>query len=152
MAGASFTVKVKDFDGKPISSLFERLRSAGADARLVFADVGEELLITHRARFAAQQSPDGERWQELSPAYSRRKKKNTSRILRLDGFLEDLMRWQATAARLSFGTDRIYGATHQFGDDSRNIPARPYLGISDDDRSRIIRVLERHLRQVIEGR
>lgn len=152
MAGTSFTVKIVNFNGKPIADLFDRLRAVRADTRLALADIGEELLITHRARFAAQQSPDGERWQELSPAYSRRKKKNTSRILRLDGFLEDLMRWQATAARLSFGTDRIYGATHQFGDAGRNIPARPYLGLSDDDRSRIIRVLERHLRRATEGR
>jgi len=39
----------------------------------------------------------------------------------------------------------IDGATHQFGDPRRNIWARPFLGISDDDQVEIIAILRRHV-------
>ncbi|RMH22224.1 MAG: phage virion morphogenesis protein, partial [Gammaproteobacteria bacterium] len=33
------------------------------------------------------------------------------------------------------------------GDEKRNIPARPFLGLSDADRAEIVAALERHLRR-----
>ena len=36
-------------------------------------------------------------------------------------------------------------ATHQFGDPERNIPARPFLGVSDEDNRFIVDTLARHI-------
>ena len=59
------------------------------------------------------------------------------------------MRYHATTDRLEFGTDRKYGATHQFGDPRRNIPARPFLGLSDDDHREVLDILQEHLRDAL---
>ncbi|WP_241085742.1 phage virion morphogenesis protein [Candidatus Vondammii sp. HM_W22] len=52
---------------------------------------------------------------------------------------------------LEFGTDRKYGATHQLGDQERGIPARPFLGIDDQDRDEILAILQRHLEEALGG-
>lgn len=104
-----------------------------ADPEPAFAELGEHLLISTRERFDAQQAPDGTPWAPLSPRYAARKPKNEDKILVLDGFLLDLMRYQADASGLAFGTDRVYGAAHQFGRPEINLPAREFLGLSADD-------------------
>jgi phage gpG-like protein len=55
------------------------------------------------------------------------------------------MRYQVSSDGLSFGTDRVYGATHQFGDPERNIPERPFLGVSSDDEREILEILSEYL-------
>lgn len=75
----------------------------------------EYLTRIHRARFRAQVAPDGTPWTPLSPAYQRRKHKNRNRILTFRGYLAGTLRGQYDATSLEFGTDRPYGAAHQFG-------------------------------------
>lgn len=110
-----------------------------------FQDIGEYLINAHHERFRLQQSPDGEPWAPLSEGYRKRKKRNQDLILVLNGYLRDMPRYQATPQALMFGTDRIYGATQQFGDDSRGIPARPWLGLSPDDRREVMAILDGYM-------
>ncbi|KHS86522.1 phage virion morphogenesis protein [Pectobacterium carotovorum] len=77
--------------------------------------MGEKLLELHQQRFAEQKSLDGTPWQSLSARYQKRKRKNADKILTRDGYLRNTLRWQVNANQLLFGTDRVYGAIHQFG-------------------------------------
>jgi phage gpG-like protein len=43
----------------------------------------------------------------------------------------------------------VYAATHQFGDDERNIPARPYLGLSQENAQDVLDVIEDWIDQQI---
>lgn len=117
----------------------------------VFNDIGEYLLISHRDRWGQGASPDGEPWEPLSARYRVRKRKNKDRILVLEGDLRDTLRYQADAARLAFGTDRIQGATHQFGDPDRNIPARPFLGLSEADGAEVRAIVQDHINRALKG-
>ncbi|MHA7915505.1 phage virion morphogenesis protein [Alloalcanivorax xenomutans] len=81
----------------------------------LFQSIIEYLTRIHRARFRAQTAPDGTPWAPLSPAYQRRKHKNRNRILTLRGYLSGTLRGQYDDTGLEFGTDRPYGAAHQFG-------------------------------------
>ena len=45
---------------------------------------------------------------------------------------------------MAVGTNEAYGPTHQFGDDNRNIPAHPFLGLSDA--ADVLDIVENHLR------
>ncbi len=96
------------------------------------------------------------------------------KILRARGHLADTIRYQADEGGVRIGTNRMYGAIHQFGGTTsahvikpknkqalawpggRNpvrgvnhpgssIPARPFLGISRQDRDRILEVVADHL-------
>jgi phage gpG-like protein len=57
--------------------------------------------------------PDGSPWAPLAPSTLARKKGND--ILRQDGQLQDTIRHSVSGNELAFGTDRVYGAIHQFG-------------------------------------
>jgi phage virion morphogenesis protein len=142
MAGARVVI-----DDREVIEALKRFERASGDLHPMLADIGEALLISHRARFDAQVDPEGNPWAPLSEEYAARKARNADKILILDSYLKDLLRYQVTpsAMALELGTDRIYGATHQFGDEERGIPARPYLGLSDADRSEVLRIVTEYL-------
>jgi len=100
------------------AAVLAQLNAAGGlldDPRRMLLDMGEYLLQSTQARFSSQTGPDGTAWQALTPAYMRRKKKNKSRILVLEGYLKNLLRYQATRDELVLGSDRPYAAIHQLG-------------------------------------
>jgi phage virion morphogenesis protein len=148
MAGASIRI-----DDREVLEALKRLEQAGGDLTAAFSTIGEKLLRSHRERFNQQRDPEGKPWAPLSPKYRARKKRNQDKTLVLYGYLSSLLRYQVGAGgtRLELGTDRVYGATHQFGDPKRNIPARPYLGLTDDDRRMILEVFNDHHRRALEG-
>ncbi|MFB2537798.1 phage virion morphogenesis protein [Acinetobacter sp. c3-l95] len=87
-----------------------------------------------RERFSTKQSPDGVTWASLLPS-SVERKGNNSNIL-IDSM--DLMRsisYQADADSVRVGTDRHYGKYHQDG--TPHMVARPFLGLSESDKSDI---------------
>lgn len=143
MAGAALTINVVEINDREVIAALRRLQAAGANMEPVFQTIGERLLINTRARFGKQISPEGVAWAPLSPAYRAAKKKNPDKILTARGYLHDTLRYQASASGVEFGTDRIYGATHQFG--RGNIPARPFLGLSEGDRQDILAIVSDHL-------
>ncbi|MBI0036725.1 phage virion morphogenesis protein [Gilliamella sp. B14384H2] len=128
----------------------------------LFNHIGEVLLDIHAERFNAQESPDGIPWQELSPWYKESKPKQKDKILTLDGTLRSTLRWQIEGNTLLFGTNLIYGAIHQFGGTIKPvrgnalnvgghpvkqvvIPARPWLGVSTQDKLLLVDVVREHL-------
>lgn len=180
MAGASLGITI-EIDDQEIHRALERLTRAGGDMKDAFSAIGEYLDLATRARFDAERGPDGERWEPLAESTLRsnmltgvKRNKDGSRrsltkrgggtkagairklagkqVLVESGDLRDTLRTQASATSLLFGTDRKYGATHQFGDDDRNIPARPYLGINDEDKGEILAILQAHLAQALGAR
>jgi phage virion morphogenesis protein len=143
MAGARVTI---DVDDRQVIERLDELIGRLDDPTPALRDIGEALLNSHHRRFEEQVAPDGTPWAPLSPAYQAKKKKNADKILVLDGYLSGLLTYQVSSDGLELGTNRIYGATHQFGDPARNIPERPWLGLSDDDRTEVLEILGDHLR------
>jgi len=140
MAGSSIDVVVDD---KEVSDYLQALQAKMGSLHIPLADIGESLLLSHEDRWDKQVSPDGEAWRALSPAYKKVKPQNKDKILILYGYLKNL-HYQVDNNTLRLGTDEVYGATHQFGDPSRNIPARPWLGISRDDEDNMIGILKQY--------
>lgn len=144
MAGASIHIDV-EYDDRNVREALQRLQQAGGNLDAAFGEIGEYLLESHRQRFDDQVDPDGHAWEPLSARTIERKKKNADKILIEHGGLMDSLHYNASSHGLEFGTNLIYGATHQFGDEDRNIPARPFLGINRDDEEEIIRIIEDHI-------
>ncbi|OTQ49339.1 phage virion morphogenesis protein [Gilliamella apis] len=132
------------------------------DTQGLFNHIGETLLDIHEARFNAQESPDGIPWQSLSPWYRESKPKQKANILTLDGTLRSTLHWQIDGDTLLFGTNMIYGAIHQYGGTIKPvtakalnvggrpvkqvvIPARPWLGVSAQDKLLLVEVVREHL-------
>lgn len=150
MAGAKVTVEVEG--GPLVLETLGRLRDVGARLRPAFAAIGEALLLSHEERWDRQVDPDGQPWQPLSERYRERKRKKgkPDKILVLDQHLKNLA-YDATDEGLLFGTPWPYGATHQFGAPERGIPARPFLGLDEDDRAMVLDVLQAALEDAIAG-
>ncbi|UCZ84450.1 phage virion morphogenesis protein [Pseudomonas sp. L5B5] len=110
MAGAVLDVTIDtSVAGRGLELLIERLGSL----RVPLNDIGEYLHMSVDGRARRQVGPDGSPWAPLSPRTLARKRGN--KILRDTGALLDTLRHQVSNEELQFGTDRPYGAIHQFG-------------------------------------
>lgn len=89
--------------------------------------------------------PDGQAWAEWSERYGRTRNSGQS-LLQSEGDLLDSIQYLVGRDVVEVGSNLIYAATHQYGDDARGIPARPYLGLSDEDE----RELDELLRDVVQ--
>ncbi|MGF1688712.1 phage virion morphogenesis protein [Photobacterium japonica] len=149
MAGARYTITI---DGQEaIQKRINHLLQAGTNLQPAFQDIGEMLLISHSDRWERQVSPDGVPWAALSDDYKKRKKKNQSLILVLNQHLGRELNYLASPQAFEFGTNSEYGAIHHFGGSllsqgiarpqNAAIPARPWLGVSQDDISEIYDIL-----------
>jgi len=150
MAGGFVKIEIEE-NSAEVAAALQRLAVRAGRLTPVLRDIGEYLLGAHEQRFDDQAGPDGTAWSPLSDRYKARKKRNADKILVLDDLLGGTLRYQVTAETLLFGTDRIYGATHQFGDEDRGIPARPFLGLSSDDEAEALRLIEEHLIEAVEA-
>lgn len=148
MAGAAFRL---DIDDRALKRAIAGIIERGDDVGPLMRDWGEALTLQHEDRFRLQESPDGAPWEPLDPAYEARKRdeRPAAGILVFDEFLRRL-HYNAGRDYLEFGSGRIYAATHQFGDKGRGIPARPFLGVSDDDRDELLEIARDYFRQALE--
>jgi phage virion morphogenesis protein len=148
--------------GVDLAGATERLHGlleAGQDLTPLWQDLGEHLLNVHRDRFSEQTAPDGEAWAPLSARYQRRKPRNPDKILTLDGHLRGLLRYQVLPDGLEIGTDRVYGAAHQFGIPkgyvasmpNLEIPVRPFLGLGAGDERDVAEIIEDYFAEVLGG-
>ena len=132
-----------------VIAYLEQLAAAGFLDKAVFTAIGEELLLSTDDRFKNQTDPEGRPWASLNAEYAAWKRKfhGHDRILKLRGYLRDTLRYQATDVSVAIGSNRVYSAIHQFGgqagrEHKATIPARPYLGVSDDDAAAILEIIE----------
>ncbi|MGP5350796.1 MULTISPECIES: phage virion morphogenesis protein [Pseudomonas] len=110
MAGAMLEVSIDESAvGKAFDELIERLGNLTTPLN----DIAEYLHQSTDDRFRQQIAPDGSPWAPLAASTLARKK--STRILREKGTLQDTMRHNVSNNELAFGTDRPYGAIHQFG-------------------------------------
>lgn len=175
MAGASFHILGK-IDDREIVKALERLRRRAERMAPAFKNIGEALLQSTQDRFRDQVDPDGRPWQKLkaSTVAAKAARGHSNKILRQRGYLADTIRYQANESGVLVGTNRIYGAIHQFGGKTRphvirpkdkkalawpgarhparavnhpgsDIPARPFLGLSRQDHDRVLEVVADHL-------
>ncbi|EMY6610571.1 phage virion morphogenesis protein [Vibrio parahaemolyticus] len=151
MAGVNYTLKFEE--SQKLQRRFNQFIKQGTSLQPAFQDIGEMLLLSHDQRFRDQVSPDGEPWAPLSPAYQAKKHKRQNDILTLNSILSGNLSYIATGSNLFFGTPTEYGAIHHFGgsEDMRPanaaIPARPWLGVDDDDKAEIYDILSDFLLQ-----
>lgn len=148
MAGASISIDYK-FPDKEIAARLRALVDAGEDLEPAFIDIGEGLLNSTHDRWEQQVDPEGNAWEPLDPKYQARKKKNADKVLVLEGFMRDTLAYNTSRQSMEMGTNLIQGATHQFGDEERGIPAREYLGVSEDDEQMMEDTLHDHFLEAL---
>lgn len=155
-------------DDRAVQQALDGLSRRLSDMTPVMNRITQVMEEGTRTHFEEERGPDGQKWAPLSPAtllaYARRasgkeglrtkrgalRAKATralaqKKILIDSGRLEhDLGReFDSMSARLT--TVQPYAATHQFGDEKRGIPARPFFGFSEAIKASIIDAVTKHL-------
>jgi len=124
MTGSTITVNADDL----IKSLKEAQKKM-ANPEPIMKIWGQVIRTSVIRNFEVQGRP--KKWRKLAPKTVKRRGA-AGPILRRQGFAGGLMgsiNVKTTASSVSVGTNKIYAATHQFGDARRNIPQRQFLMI-----------------------
>lgn len=99
----------------------------------LFDVLGGELDNQTRRRISSEKTdPDGEPWIEWSEAYAAVRPQKGG-LLDLDGGLVDSIAYETSSDAITVGSNLVYALVHQEGWEKKNIPARPYLGVSDEN-------------------
>jgi len=138
MTGALVKVRIDD---RELQELLSGIMRHMTDMTPVNREIGEVVHESVQRNFEEHRAPDGTPWKELAESTKRakaRKDKNPADILILNRILMGSIHPEAYPDRAEIGTDMIYAAIHQFGGlagrgHSVEIPARPYLGVRDED-------------------
>ena len=166
MPGATITVT---FEDREVAEALHRMASRSRDMTPVMRDIGEHLLNTTRERFDNAQAPDGTPWAPLSEVTKQRKGRgghpgNAEKILIESGALHTHgLVYQVGRDKVEVGSPLEYAGTQQFGAARGafssmskgapipwgDIPARPFLGLSDDDGKEIVAIINHHFERAI---
>lgn len=119
------------------------------NSRKFLALVGRNEINMSRNRIrTTKKDPDGRRWQSWAPATadSRRKKGTASRGLLFDGgYLYNHFTSHATRNRVTVSNRAPYASYLQNG--TSRMPARPFMGWSDDSVKGIRNIYRKHLKR-----
>ncbi|MTI82739.1 MAG: phage virion morphogenesis protein [Firmicutes bacterium] len=141
-------------------------RMARLDFTAMHRDIGEHLVSSTKDRFETGTAPDGSRWPE-----SIRAQNEGGQTLRDTSNLYNSITYHARPDLVEVGTNSRIAPVHQEGKIIKvkqarhlhfkvggrwarkkkvKIPARPFIGISDEDRQAIDDIIAEHLEECLE--
>lgn len=135
-----------------IRDYFQTIADAIRNTTPAMEEIGAALVESTRERFDTETSPADVRWAPNSPVTLARK--SGTKILTDSGDLRSSIsaRLWSAGKGVSVGSDLVYAAMMQFGGTKEqfphlwgDIPARPYIGRSEDDEAAIMEIMRRHL-------
>lgn len=171
MTARSVTVEVHDQD---VLAAFNRLAAANADLGPAWRAIGELLQESTKRRFESSTAPDGRRWAPNSPvtlaamlaqrkgAFRKGDGKLSAKgaglvmskkpLLGESKALSTMIIYRVISDGVVIGSPMEYAAMQHFGGSKAefpnlwgDIPARPFLGVSAQDRGDILEILQNHL-------
>lgn len=168
MAGATLTVRL---EATQAAAQLRRAADAWGEPGPILRAIGTGLVTNVSRRFRTGMDPFGNPWPELNAAYEAGKRNQF--ILQESGRLVESINRDVVGHELAVGSNVVYAAIHQFGGTIRAkrgpylvfriggqtikarevfIPARPYLGIGDEDEDTILDVAEVQLARAMRRR
>lgn len=145
-----------EFDNASVLAALSQLQRAAADLSPALREIGEVLTESTKQRFAATRSPDGSPWEANTPATLEYKRGNKP-LAGETGVLADTINYKLIGNdTLAVGSPMEYAAMQQFGGTKAefphlwgDIPARPFLGLSDDDEKEVLEIINDYLEDAI---
>jgi len=135
--------KVLIIDVEDVETAISRISNTRLNMKRALSEVGEYLVSETMFRFDSETDPFGDKWKPSQAALKEGRKTLTKR-----GFLRQSVTYNATENTLEYGVGEFppYARIHQYGGKYGHavLPARPYLGISDNDENEIELVLQQH--------
>ncbi len=148
------TIEIR-IDDADIERALKKLADAG-DMAPALKEIGEHLVESTKERFGDQTAPDGKKWAANKPSTLARKG-NRPPLTGETGLLADTINYQLDGDTLLVGSPMEYAAMQQFGGEKTefpnlwgDIPARPFLGLSDADRDEIQTIIRDHYEKTLK--
>lgn len=144
-------------------SLGERGEAFAATLPQLYLAMGQDYITFIQRNVGNEQSPDGVKWAQLSPATAKRKvnkrhERGYHPILRVSGRMTNLY-CRVLGDGVHVGTNVKYAPLHQFGgrtgrNHAANVPARPWLfsrdgGVPERFKQRLERMVEREIQKCL---
>jgi phage gpG-like protein len=151
-----------------LDPMLQAVREALEDPSEAMADVGELLLNSSQDRMLRGENPDGSPFAPRAPATLARYAKlglSFGAPLNVSGDLRNHLFYEASKDGVEYGSNAIQAAVMQFGAEKGafgsasngssipwgDIPAREFIGISDEDQANIVLELEEWLQDTADG-
>jgi phage virion morphogenesis protein len=137
MAGATVGFDLRELEG--LARLLNGARLDDRDRERLLGDIGAEMVTATQERLTdpEKKDPQGNPWKAIADKtreYYDKKFPGAKPPLWRGGELLDSVTSEAAGPWAALvGATVEYAAVHQFGWPKKNIPARPYLGVSADD-------------------
>lgn len=139
------------WDDREIVKALQKLQAASGNLLPALREIGEVLIESTKERFVSGTGPDGQKWDENSRVTVDRKGRNLP-LVDEGTLMESISPEVIGNDVLEISTSLEYASMQQFGGTKSkfphlwgDIPARPFLGISSDDESKILDILRDHL-------
>ena len=159
------------FDGSATERYLANLKAKLVNTEALLKGIGEDVMHSTKERFKTSTAPDGTAWAPNSDVTLQRYGSHWGRkiaarrmaqkkpLIGESKALSRTINWQLLPGgkAVAIGTPMIYGATHQFGAKKHtlgprtpwgDIPARPFLGLSEADKTHILALVQRHLQPI----
>lgn len=122
------------------------------DKRGLLDAVGAEVGAQVRTRITSEKkAPDGKPWAAWSPAYAKTRHANQSKLQSSGELIDSITHLVAVdGSFVDVGSNLVYAAIQNFGGakvGKPNLPARPYLGFSDDNQDDLRGVIVKWLEE-----
>ncbi len=115
----------------PVRRLLDRL--SHLRVRHLLDVLGGEVESQTRRRISEEKvDPEGKAWPDWSVDYAARRPAKGGK-LELSGHLRDSLTYEVGDAAVTVGSNLVYAAVHNEGDDNMGIPERRYLGVSAEN-------------------
>lgn len=143
-------------DSNTVLQALTRLQRVTSDLSPALKEIGEQLSESTKQRFASTVGPDDKHWLLNTPATLDHKEGDRP-LTGKTGVLASTINYQMTGPNaLAIGSPMEYAAMQQFGGTKADfshlwgdIPARPFLGISEQDEADILNILQHHLQAAL---
>lgn len=151
MSGATVNIDISEL--KELSAILNHSALSSTDRVALMKSLGNEIVEQSRSRILeTQEDPDGNKWQDYADSTLRGlKAKGLEKVVSLlnrEGYLHQSIDVQQSGQwSVLVGSAREYAGVHQWGYKPKNIPARPYLGLSSDDISDLTELAEIFLKR-----
>lgn len=137
---------------KKLQDKLKSLKLSSSEERDILEAIGTEIETQIEERFENQRDVSGNKWKDISQKTKEyyNKKVIVGSILSRTRQLRDTIESQVNNGQLLTGATKVYAAVHNFGDDSRNIPQREFLGLSSDNYADIENIINEFLENSIK--
>ena len=145
-----FELEINDAD---ITFALSRIAAALTDPSPVMNEIGMFLVASTGRRFDETKAPDGSTWaarSETTLAIYDRQKATYGAVLHKSGTLRQSIFHSYGPDEVTVGSNVLYSAVMQFGAAKGslgkgapwgNIPARPFLGLSEEDKGGVVDIV-----------